>query len=134
MINAREFVDKFKQIQLNHRWSQPAFPAEIVDTWGEFVEECEDGYSMGLAEYMNDRMIRDQIEVLLTHPDLRARQEMAWFRTAVAEIDERFRALLDPAPSAAGKPWWEAGVPRRGGRELAEDLKATQNIDIELSD
>jgi hypothetical protein len=136
MSDAKAFVERFHAVQAERGFWRTLHPADLVGAWSGFVEECEQGYDWCRAEYDNDVMVRDQIEAVLTDPELAAMKELTWFQASVATVDERFKALLRPVPGRSGRPtpWWSAGVPKRAGQEFADDIKATLGIDLEVVD
>ena len=104
-------------------------PQELLDRWREFVEGCEQGYEFNVMEYHTDLAIRDRIEVLLRAsegPD-------ATWAAGVAELDERFRALLQPGVQVGPEddPWWHRGVPRYAGYALSDGLREWFGVEVE---
>ncbi|GAB3415910.1 hypothetical protein [Flindersiella endophytica] len=136
MSDARTFVERFRAVQAERGYSRVSSPVELIGGWAGFVEGCEEGYDWCRAEYDNDVMVRDQIEAILTDPELAAMKELVWFRADVLAVDERFKALLRPLPGppSAGTRWWADGVPKRAGREFADDIKAATGIDLDVVD
>lgn len=90
--------------------------AGLIRRWEEFVAEVERGYEFGLEDYRNDLDLRGTIASL-------------GLDGAVAEADDRFRALLTDCDvrvweSGAGDPFWDFGYPRNAGGDLLRDLKS----------
>ncbi|MEV4348790.1 hypothetical protein AB0J83_30400 [Actinoplanes sp. NPDC049596] len=114
-------------------WSRLRTADVMVDAWSSFVAQCSQGYDMSIYEYENDLSVRSMIERLLTDEELAGFPEFAGFAARVAEIDARFRALLQEGveirDSAAA--WWERGVPRMAGAELAEDFHVMFGVTVQ---
>ena len=101
-------------------------PAEMLDEWRRVVREIEAGYSWNVYQYHNDLSVRDRLEAAIADdPELAAE---------VAEVDARFRALLQPGVQVGPEedPWWHRGVPRYAGPELAAEMKEWVQADVEV--
>jgi hypothetical protein len=93
--------------------------AGLVKKWGDFVEQVEKGYRLGLEDYRNDLDLRAIIE-LAGGPD-----------DAVKALDDRFGKMLtatgvrvwESATLPEGAPFWDFGYPRNAGPELLSDLR-----------
>ncbi|HEY0016083.1 MAG TPA: hypothetical protein VGC13_07175 [Longimicrobium sp.] len=99
----------------------------LLDEWRDFVLECEAGYGWNVYEYHNDLSVRDRLETCL--------HEMEPGDAAqVAEIDDRFRALLQPGVQVGPEdgPWWHRGVLRYAGPDMAAELKDWFRVDVEV--
>jgi hypothetical protein len=68
---------------------------------------------MGIDEFRNDRSVRLMIYALFAAPNLPDDSSLADFRRRVAEVDQKFRALLLPGVTVGAGHWWEMGVPKR---------------------
>jgi hypothetical protein len=99
----------------------------LLDEWREFVSECEAGYGWNVYEYHNDLSVRDRLETCL--PEMEAADA-----AQVAEIDGRFRALLQPGVQVGPEdgPWWHRGVLRYAGPDMAAELKDWFQVDVEV--
>ena len=99
----------------------------LLEEWRDFVRECEAGYGWNVYEYHNDLAVRDRLQSTLDEGD-------AELAAQVAEIDGRFRALLQPGVQVGPEedPWWHRGVLRHAGPELATGLKDWFHVDIEV--
>ena len=99
----------------------------LLDEWRDFVRECEAGYGWNVYEYHNDLSVRGRLQATLDEGD----PELA---AQVAEIDARFRALLQPGVQVGPEedPWWHRGVLRHAGPELASELKDWFQVDVEV--
>ncbi|HEV3049262.1 MAG TPA: hypothetical protein VGX50_03095, partial [Longimicrobium sp.] len=78
-------------------------------------------------EYHNDLAVRDRLQTTLEEMD-------AAEAAQVAEIDARFRALLQPGLQVGPEEdqWWHRGVLRYAGPELAAGLKEWFSTDVEV--
>lgn len=99
----------------------------LLDEWREFVAGCEAGYGWNVYEYHNDLAVRDRLEASLGEME-------PGDAAQVAEIDARFRSLLQPGVQVGPEedPWWHRGVLRYAGPELAAGLKDWFQVDIEV--
>ena len=104
-------------------------PEELLDQWREFVEGCEQGYEFNVMEYHTDLSVRDRIEACLRSP---GRTDPV-YAARVAEVDARFRALLQPGVEVgpADDPWWHRGVLRYAGDALADGLREWFSVEVE---
>ena len=106
-----------------------ASPDELLEEWSGFVEQCEQGYEYNVMEYHADLSVRDHIEACLREPG----RTDAVYASRVAEVDGRFRALLQPGVEVGpdDDPWWHRGVPRYAGYPLAEGLGEWFGVQVE---
>jgi hypothetical protein len=106
-------------------------PEELLEGWRELVEECERGYEYNVMEYHADLSVRDRLEACLRGPSA-----PDGFPARVAEVDERFRALLQPGVEVgpAEDPWWHRGVLRYAGDALAHGLREWFGVEVEARD
>lgn len=106
-----------------------ASPEELLDEWAGLVESCEDGYEYNVMEYHTDLAVRDRIEACLRAP---GRTDAA-YAARVAEVDGRFRALLQPGVEVgpAHDPWWHRGVPRYAGYALSDGMREWFGVEVE---
>lgn len=104
-------------------------PEILLKEWRRFVDDCELGYEYNVMEYHADLSVRDRIEACL-HPPGRAD---AGFAAQVADVDARFRALLQPGVEVGPEddPWWHRGVLRYAGYALADGLREWFSVEIE---
>lgn len=100
---------------------------ELLDEWREFVDGCEAGYGWNVYDYHNDLAVRDRLEASLEGMEPADSAQ-------VAQIDERFRALLQPGVQVGPEedPWWHRGVLRYAGPDLAAELKEWFQVDVEV--
>lgn len=100
---------------------------ELLDEWRDFVAECEAGYGWNVYEYHNDLSVRDRLETCLAEME-------AGDAAQVAEIDGRFRALLQPGVQVGPEdgPWWHRGVLRYAGPDMAAELKEWFQVEVEV--
>lgn len=100
---------------------------ELLDEWREFVDGCEAGYPWNVYDYHNDLAVRDRLELSLEEMD-------AAGRARVAEVDARFRTLLQPGVQVGPEedPWWHRGVLRYAGPELSAELNEWFHVDVEV--
>jgi hypothetical protein len=87
--------------------------------WREFVEQVEQGYSLGLEDYRNDLDVRAILAVANAEDH------------EVLALDERLKKLLIACDkrvweSAPGEPFWDFGYPRNAGPDLLADLRAEE--------
>lgn len=115
-------------------WRKLFTPEELVQGWNQFVEQCECGYPMSIYEYENDASVRQMIENVLVSEDLAADEAVLAFTRRVAEIDARFRGILQPGVeiNEPDAPWWMGGAPRYAGAELAGDFRDTYGVVVEV--
>ncbi len=106
-----------------------ASPEELLDEWAGLVEECEEGYEYNVMEYHTDLAVRDRIEACLRSP---GRTDPA-YAARVAEVDGRFRALLQPGVEVGpgDDPWWHRGVLRYAGYALSDGLHEWFGVEVE---
>jgi hypothetical protein len=93
--------------------------AGLMRMWREFVEQVEQGYSLGLEDYRNDLDVRAILALADAEDD------------EVIALDERLKKLLIACDkrlweSAPGEPFWDFGYPRNAGPDLLADLRAEE--------
>ena len=92
----------------------------LLPEWRRFVEQVEQGYTLGLDDYCNDLDIRSPIE-------------RAGLGSEVEVEDRRLRGMLtgtDRAIWSSETPdaFWVRGYPANASGELLKDLKARARI------
>jgi hypothetical protein len=109
-------------------------PDALRDAWASFVRSCVAGYEGEGEDYFNELTARSSLERAFQEPSLaRFEEEMGALRSAVAEIDESFRRILDPDafPRVPPSDWWVRGMVKYAGPRLAEELRETHHVHIE---
>jgi hypothetical protein len=110
----------------------PGGPTGVIERWGGFVRECEEGYLEDIEEFHFDLSVRQLIETLRRDPELLRFRELDWVWVEIAAMDERYRALLLPKGAVHPGPWWEAGIPRKAGPEVAADFLELYGVRVEV--
>ncbi len=106
---------------------------ELITCWLGFVEDCEEGYSWDVSEYNNEIHVRNELEEILTNPELMTFQEHSSFISTVQDIDRRFKRLLhNHYHLSNNKEWWNRGVLSAAGEEYVEYFKNAYGFDINL--
>lgn len=96
---------------------------DLTDRWGSVVDECRQGYFMGIEEYDNDISIRDAIELVILEESIHRYSEYPFFKQKVEEIDQKFRLLLQDNLKRPDKnTWWRQGVLKIAGKQLTDDF------------
>ena len=114
---------------LLHDDTAAASPPLLLEEWRRVVDDCEQGYEYNVMEYHADLSVRDRIEACLRMPG----RTDADFAARVAEVDARFRALLQPGVEVGPEddPWWHRGVLRYAGYSLADGLREWFSVEVE---
>ncbi len=108
----------------------------LLNKWKKFVEECEEGYSFTLGEYIiTDLGARDTLEYLINSlgkAEFELSEEISKF---LKPIDNRFKKLLiekdkyllgkffENKYKNKKKYWWYWGIVKNAKGDLLEDLK-----------
>ncbi|WP_405584966.1 hypothetical protein [Streptomyces sp. NBC_01190] len=103
-----------------------ADPEADVQSWLEFVEECESGYSDSLSEYDFDLYVRDRLQKAIDSQALHLTSDYDDFRRMVESIDGRFREIASTPISAddgESPNWWHKIIPHKGGEEFVNDVR-----------
>ncbi|MDR1237619.1 MAG: hypothetical protein LBK28_05190 [Propionibacteriaceae bacterium] len=126
------FIENFRSIVNPRGRSLNWAPVTYVDVWEELADEISGGYRFSFYEYMNDLSVRDVLECALQSDALDCYPEWSAYKSAVARIDGRMRALLADGPEVRPSAlWWYARLPAIGSHEFVEDVKAEYGIDLE---
>lgn len=104
----------------------------LVENWEEVVRSVEEGYSLGLDDYLNDMDGRQLVEEALAAVPL---QEKKSALTRVRKADAEMRKRVRPAGRClwgdetarqegwtARKNWWYFSVPVNPGDDLLDEL------------
>jgi hypothetical protein len=134
MSDTAEFLERFRGFAESRGWGQLSSPTGVIGQWESFVADCEGGYGDNIDGFRHDLSVRGFIEELLRSPELAEFRQMGWVRAEVEAIDGRYRALLGDQVVRPGASWWEARVPWLAGRELAEELRAWYQVEVEICD
>jgi hypothetical protein len=107
----------------------------LIADWTSFSHEIENGYALGLDDYLNDVDGRELIAAVVHAVPAALTPTL---RRKLTAADNRARAALEPHPrclwgdrmarSHGWEPatrWWYFTRPRRPGPELAEELGLT---------
>jgi hypothetical protein len=101
-------------------------PEADVQSWLEFVEECESGYSDSLSEYDFDLYVRDRLQKAIDSQALHLMSDYDDFRRMVESIDGRFREIASipiSADDGESSNWWHKIIPYKGGEEFVNDVR-----------
>jgi hypothetical protein len=106
---------------------------ELVEWWSGFVDQCIDGYDWTIYEYDDEIGVRDYLECLLIDSELQRFEEYEPFRSAIDEVDKRFRTVLQenverPTDSSY---WWRRGVLQFAGDEYRQDMESRYSIPVD---
>ena len=107
----------------------------LVDYWEVIVGDIEEGYALGLDDYLNDMDARELLEGAMAAAPLAQRAAVA---ARVKAADQRLRDIVVPAGRclwgddlaeeegwSAEKNWWYYTRPREPGPSLADDLEGS---------
>jgi Xaa-Pro aminopeptidase len=130
-MSQHDLDEKITQIQKG--WTRAFSLIQMEEAWAQFLDECEEGYNWNIYEFDNDISVRDRIELVLSREDLFGIAAVEHLRAAVANVDERFRALLrnDMSINNDAAHWWRRGVLKYAGQQYAEDVRRRYGIEIE---
>jgi|SRR5581483_4426752 len=89
--------------------------AGLIERYGKFVAEVEQGYRFGLEDYRNDLDLRGIIALL-------------GLDDQVEDLDRRLKAMLTHTEkrvweSAPDDPFWDYGFPNSTGTRFLRDLE-----------
>jgi hypothetical protein len=91
----------------------------LLDAWGSFVDQVENGYEWDISEYRNDLRVRDSLEVIASSAKLNMYPEHDDFLSSLRTIDNRFKAIAHPVSTFPGQTeWWKQVAPKDPGDEL----------------
>jgi hypothetical protein len=108
-------------------------PAQLLAQWDQFVQWCEERYSWDVSEYLNELSVREKLERVLTAEQLQPFPELRELRARVTDIDNRFKATLNPNVQLPNREqWWERGVLKRAGQQYAEYFQEAYGIEVEV--
>ena len=105
----------------------------LASRWEHVVDEVEEGYALGLDDYLNDMDLRDILEGAL---GVASGADLGTMRARVDRADERLRALTRESKPLWGEDiarehghdpvhtWWYFRRPKRPGRVLSRDLSS----------
>ncbi|NUK06137.1 hypothetical protein [Streptomyces lunaelactis] len=127
------FLDRFRELAGNLGRSSSLTPHRAIEEWSEFVDDCTEGYEGTLFEYWDDMSIRGFLQRVVDDPEVKEVPELAWFKTEVRRVDEKFAGLLAQGFDVqGGRGWWERKIPHVAGREMAENVKEQYGYEIEV--
>jgi hypothetical protein len=104
----------------------------LVEKWEDVVQSVEEGYSLGLDDYLNDMDARQLIEesLVVATPPRRER-----FVERVNRADELMKGLVEPARRClwgaeiaeeegwtTQENWWYFSRPINAGQELLDEI------------
>ena len=128
------FPTEAKAILRRHGFKQRT-PDELIEWWANLVEQCVDGYDWTIYEFDYELVVRDYIEALMNEPSLANSRQFEEFKQRVAELDRRFKAVLQEGVQRPWKSqsWWRVGVLKYAGEDYREDMSSRYAIDVEIS-
>jgi hypothetical protein len=104
----------------------------LAESWEEVVRSVEEGYSLGLDDYLNDLDGRQLLDEALA---VAAAQEKKTALQRVRRADAKMKTLVRPAGRClwgdetarqegwtAKKNWWYFSIPIRPGEELIAEI------------
>ncbi len=133
-MNESDFGPSIQALFASRGWPREMWPHGMLKDWQAFIEECVRGYSDNIYEYWNDIRVREWIELVLSVPELQSMVGYKEFAAAVFVLDKQFKNLLIPGVIVPGRKfWWEAGVLKSAGAELAKDFRIEYDIQITIA-
>jgi hypothetical protein len=113
-------------------WRSRLTPDQLEGGWRTFIRQCQQGYDMDIYEYGNDRHVRTMIQQVLTVDGLIASPQVEAYKSRIGVLDAQYRELLQPGIEVgdATRQWWERGVPKYAGAELADDFSRIYQVEI----
>ena len=106
--------------------------AGLVESWEAVVSAVEEGYTLGLDDYLNDLDVRQLLEEALP---IAADTQRQSFTKRVQQADEQMKQLVTPVPGClwgaevaeeegwtARKNWWYFSRPLQGNAELLAEI------------
>jgi len=132
---SQAFVERYEEIQRRAGRTRSVTPQQMLAAWRAFVGSCGEGYEESLTQYFYDLRIRDAIELALSDTGLSALDGYTRFRSAVHEVDDRFRRVATknlPIQHPERYAWWHRLVPGRAGEEFAQQLQEEFGLRIDV--
>jgi hypothetical protein len=68
--DTEELLEQYREFMEVRGLGRPLSPTGVIEQWGSFVEECEDGYDLNIDEFWNDLTVRRLIARMLRNPEL----------------------------------------------------------------
>ena len=100
----------------------PAY--KLIDGWGNFIEECIDGYHWDYSEYIHEIKIRDKLQIKINTCEVDNIQ-----LDKIKELDDKFKSLLKKDVTLPKeKYWWRQGVLNKAGEAYCYYMSSTHNI------
>ncbi|GAB3953375.1 hypothetical protein GCM10029976_093430 [Kribbella albertanoniae] len=134
MSDTREFLAEFGAVAQSAGSRRLVTPTVVIGSWRLFVELCEEGYGDNIEEFDHDLSVRRLIDRILQSPMLQGFEQMDWVRAEIEALDARYRALLIDLDRGDERGWWERGIPRLAGPELAGDFAERYGVGVEVVD
>ncbi|MFJ6988549.1 MULTISPECIES: hypothetical protein [unclassified Streptomyces] len=133
-VSGSGFTGLFEHVARASGWASPPTPAQAIDAWEGFVEECERGYEFDFSEYLNGLSTRTLLQVVIDDAGRRGETAPVYESLVrrVGVLDDRFRTLLDEGvlvrPRSAR--WWERSIPAHGAPDFVEDVRARYSVEL----
>jgi hypothetical protein len=103
---------------------------EIIEIYEDLVQQCEDGYSYTFFELDNEIYIRDKIDYLLKHSELKKYEEHLAFISQINELDNRLKSVSLFNIRKPNENWWKSFVLKHAYEEYWEFVKVRYGIEI----
>ncbi|GAA2042295.1 hypothetical protein [Nocardiopsis rhodophaea] len=126
------FVERFREIIEATGWRDLRTPFRAIEAWKQFVDDCVDGYSYGMADYCNDLSIRGLLQTIIDDSVIRSTPQCEWYEGEVRKVDDVFRSLIDSGVEVRSHgEWWERKIPAFGSREMKLEAEEMYGVVIE---
>ncbi|WMJ72551.1 hypothetical protein RCC89_05160 [Cytophagaceae bacterium ABcell3] len=122
------FNNTFKYISSAAGYSGSCNAEVALSLWKDFVEECKEGYSWTVWEYMNEVDIRTIIQKVLDHPDIKNFPDYQEYKQEVLKYDEEFRGIILTKDYFDNDYWWERKLPKCGYGDFIDTLRNAYGI------
>ncbi len=107
-------------------------PWDLVDKWQLLTDECEVGYRWDISEFDNEVRCRQLLDDLFCSTELQQCSELTALKNAVAQIDLRFRSLLQLGVRRPGRDsWYTEGVLKSAGVDYATYFQKAHGIIVD---
>ncbi len=104
----------------------------LVESWERLVQSVDEGYALGLDDYLNDLDVRQLLEEVLAEATDEQREE---YGERIRRADEAMKSLVEPTTGClwgdevateegwtAQKNWWYFSRPIKASEELLSEI------------
>ncbi|MFF1926336.1 hypothetical protein ACFVW8_37950 [Streptomyces sp. NPDC058221] len=127
------FGEEFSGLFSAAGWRKPIGPAEALDRWQRFADDCRDGYPWDVEDYNNDLTLRSRLAEILPVLEAAGHAEARGLSEQIEGADSQVRNVLrnESFTRFPEGEWWLRRSPAYACRRFGTEFRETYGVEVE---